>query len=71
MADQGHTESFIAALTELGGSAGNGRLREALHWDDATYSDSRDGPNDVGSGCRQYAPIYGVESAGESAPHHP
>jgi len=38
MADQGQTESFIAALTELGGSAGNGRLREALQWDDATYS---------------------------------
>ena len=38
MADQGQTESFIAALTEFGGSAGNGRLREALRWDDATYS---------------------------------
>ena len=37
MADQGQTESFIVPLTELGGSAGNGRLREALQWDDATY----------------------------------
>lgn len=42
MADQGQTESFIAALTELGGSAGNGRLREALQWDDATYSQVKD-----------------------------
>lgn len=38
MADQAQTESFIAALAELGGAAGNGRLREALQWDDATYS---------------------------------
>lgn len=42
MADQGQTESFIAALTELGGSAGNGRLREALQWDDTTYSQVKD-----------------------------
>jgi type I restriction enzyme M protein len=30
-------EKFIATLTELGGSAGNGRLREALGWDEPTY----------------------------------
>jgi hypothetical protein len=71
MADQGRTESFIAALTGLGGSVGNGRLREALQWDGANYSGSRDSPNDVGSGRRLYALICGVESAGKSAPHHP
>ena len=42
MADQGQKENFIAALTELGGSAGNGRLREALQWGDATYSDAKE-----------------------------
>jgi type I restriction enzyme M protein len=42
MADQGQAESFIATLTELGGSAGNVRLREALQWDDATYLQVKD-----------------------------
>lgn len=42
MADQGQTESFIAVLTKLGGSAGNGRLREALQWDDYTFSQVKD-----------------------------
>jgi type I restriction enzyme M protein len=37
MADHAQGERFIGALKELGGSAGNGRLREALGWDDATY----------------------------------
>lgn len=30
-------QRFIAALTSLGGSAGNQRLREALGWQDSTY----------------------------------
>jgi len=30
-------DRFIAVLTELGGSAGNGRLRETLGWAEATY----------------------------------
>jgi type I restriction enzyme M protein len=30
-------DKFIAVLTELGGSAGNGRLRETLGWTDANY----------------------------------
>jgi type I restriction enzyme M protein len=38
MADQAHKDRFVEALTELGGSAGNGRLREALQWDEATYN---------------------------------
>ena len=42
MTDQVQSEIFIAALAELGGSAGNGRLREALQWDDATYSQVKD-----------------------------
>lgn len=32
-----HNEQFIAALTSLGGSAGNQRLLEALGWQDSTY----------------------------------
>ena len=30
-------DEFLGALTALGGSAGNGRLRETLEWDEATY----------------------------------
>jgi type I restriction enzyme M protein len=30
-------DKFIAVLTELGGSAGNGKLRDTLGWADATY----------------------------------
>ncbi len=37
MTGQPFKEKFIATLTELGGSAGNGRLREALGWDEPTY----------------------------------
>jgi type I restriction enzyme M protein len=37
MADQAQKDSFLAALAEIGGSAGNGRLRDALDWDEATY----------------------------------
>ncbi|MEN2976943.1 class I SAM-dependent DNA methyltransferase [Tistrella bauzanensis] len=42
MADQARKDRFVAALTELGGSAGNGRLREALGWDDAAYTAVKD-----------------------------
>ena len=38
MADQVQTDQFIETLKQLGGSAGNGRLREALRWDEQTYS---------------------------------
>ena len=37
MADQAQKDRFVAALTALGGSAGNGKLRDALGWDEATY----------------------------------
>ncbi len=30
-------DEFLGALEALGGSAGNGRLRETLEWDEATY----------------------------------
>ena len=39
MAAQAQRERFIAALSKLGGSAGNGKLREALGWDEVAYSD--------------------------------
>jgi type I restriction enzyme M protein len=42
MASQAKKDKFIAALTELGGSAGNGRLREALQWMEATYNAVKD-----------------------------
>jgi type I restriction enzyme M protein len=38
MADDDRNAQFLAALAKLGGSAGNGRLRETLQWDDATYA---------------------------------
>lgn len=34
-------QEFLNALRELGGSAGNGRLRETLGWDEATYDGVR------------------------------
>jgi type I restriction enzyme M protein len=42
MASQAKKDKFIAALTKLGGSAGNGRLREALQWMEATYNAVKD-----------------------------
>jgi type I restriction enzyme M protein len=33
----GDLDEFLGALTALGGSAGNGRLREVLDWDETTY----------------------------------
>ncbi|MFZ1415063.1 MAG: class I SAM-dependent DNA methyltransferase [Defluviicoccus sp.] len=38
MAEQARKHSFVAALKQLGGSAGNARLREALGWDERTYA---------------------------------
>ncbi len=37
MTRQSLRDKFVAVLTELGGSAGNGRLRETLGWAEATY----------------------------------
>ncbi|MFM7312231.1 MAG: hypothetical protein ACKO0M_03530, partial [Cyanobium sp.] len=34
--DERH-DDFLGALAALGGSAGNGRLRDVLEWDQATY----------------------------------
>lgn len=42
MAEQAQKDRFVAVLTELGGSAGNGKLREALEWDEAVYNAVRD-----------------------------
>jgi cytosine/adenosine deaminase-related metal-dependent hydrolase len=38
MADDDRNAQFLAALANLGGSAGNGRLRETLRWDEPTYA---------------------------------
>lgn len=35
--EQESLASFLGALNALGGTAGNGRLRELLEWDEATY----------------------------------
>ncbi|MBW4049680.1 MAG: SAM-dependent DNA methyltransferase [Proteobacteria bacterium] len=37
MADQAQKNRFLTVLKELGGSASNGRLREALQWEEASY----------------------------------
>ena len=39
MTDQGKRERFRRALAGLGGSAGNGKLRETLGWDEAEYDE--------------------------------
>lgn len=38
MAEQVQRDRFVATLKELGGSVGNGRLRDALQWDEADYN---------------------------------
>jgi type I restriction enzyme M protein len=73
MADQAQSERFIAALTELGGSAGNGRLREALAWDDATYEAVKaaliaDGRVTPGRGRGGSVSLTGTTAAPAAAP---
>ena len=41
-------QAFLDGLRALGGSAGNGRLREALGWDQATYDSVRAAAIDAG-----------------------
>ena len=38
MADDDRNAQFLAALANLGGSAGNGHLRETLRWDEVAYT---------------------------------
>jgi type I restriction enzyme M protein len=42
MPDQQHKEALLSALAAHGGSAGNGKLREFLTWDEATYASVKD-----------------------------
>jgi type I restriction enzyme M protein len=42
VAGQAEKDRFVATLTELDGSAGNGRLRDALQWDEAAYNAVKD-----------------------------
>ena len=42
MVEQAQKDKFVAALTQLGSSAGNGRLREALQWDEEVYNAVKD-----------------------------
>lgn len=39
MAEQAQEVWFLAALTGLGGSAGNGKLGEKLGWDEGAYDE--------------------------------
>lgn len=38
MAKQAQKDRFVVVLAELGGSAGNGRLRDALQWEESHYN---------------------------------
>ncbi len=38
MVDQADKDRFLEVLAELGGSAGNVRLRETLQWDEDAYA---------------------------------
>jgi type I restriction enzyme M protein len=75
MAEQAQKDRFVAALTKLGGSAGNGRLREALQWDEAVYNAVKDelvaeGVVTLGRGRGGSVSLGGAEEAGakEEAP---
>ena len=49
MVEQAQKDEFLAALTRLGGSAGNKRLRETLGWDGRTYDDVKQALIDEGA----------------------
>lgn len=49
MAEQAQKDEFLAALTGLGGSAGNGKLRETLGWDDDAYDEVKQALIDDGA----------------------
>ncbi len=49
MVEQAQKDEFLAALTRLGGSAGNKRLRETLGWDGRTYDDVKQALIDDGA----------------------
>ena len=49
MTEQAQKVGFMAALTGLGGSAGNGKLRETLGWDERTYDDVKQALIDDGA----------------------
>jgi type I restriction enzyme M protein len=42
MVGRSRRDKFLAVLNELGGSAGNGRLREALEWSEEVYNATKD-----------------------------
>ncbi|CCA91250.1 class I SAM-dependent DNA methyltransferase [Novosphingobium sp. PP1Y] len=42
MVDQANKDGFLEALTQLGGAAGNVRLRDTLQWDEEVYSNVKD-----------------------------
>jgi len=66
-------DKFIAVLTELGGSAGNGKLRETLGWADATYDAVKE--ELIGDGVvtpgRGRGGSVAIAAAAESAPAAP
>lgn len=68
------TDRFVAVLKELGGSAGNLRLREALQWQEATYDAAKEkllaeGVITLGRGRGGSVALAGpVEPSPEAAP---
>jgi type I restriction enzyme M protein len=66
-------DKFIAVLTELGGSAGNGKLRDTLGWADATYDAVKE--ELIGDGVvtpgRGRGGSVAIAAAAESAPAEP
>jgi type I restriction enzyme M protein len=49
MADQAQRDRFLGVLVQLGGSAGNDKLREQLRWSKTTYNDVRQALLDAGA----------------------
>lgn len=73
MTRQSLRDKFVAVLTELGGSAGNGKLRESLGWADATYDAVKE--ELIGHGVvtpgRGRGGSVAIAAAAESAPAEP
>ncbi|PTM60087.1 type I restriction-modification system subunit M [Phreatobacter oligotrophus] len=64
----GQRDRFLDVLTELGGSAGNMRLRDALQWDEQTYDNVKAGLVEEGMIVPGRGRGGSVALAGRSAP---
>lgn len=74
MTDASAKTAFVTTLTELGGSAGNGKLRERLGWDEAAYEAVKQSLLDDGTitnGRGRGGSVALADTAAQAAPARP